>query len=203
MISWTIGIDEVGRGPLAGPVMVGVVCLPTKFDWRRLRGVDDSKRLSRHQRDRVTNKASSLRQDGQLHYQVAMVSAPVIDQLGINVAISLALRRAINQLMINFNKQPGQCRVLLDGGLHAPKNFLNQTTIIAGDALEPVIGLASIVAKSRRDCYMTKKSREVRFAPYGFADHKGYGTKAHRRAIKRHGLSPLHRRSFCGNLING
>ena len=158
MINWTIGIDEVGRGPLAGPVMVGVVCLPTKFDWRRLRGVDDSKRLSHNQRRQVVGQAAKLRHDGQIDYQVAMVSAPVIDRIGINAAIKLSLCRAIDRLMINFNKSPKQCRVLLDGGLYAPKEFSHQTTIIAGDASEPSIGLASIIAKTRRDYYMTKKS---------------------------------------------
>jgi ribonuclease HII len=90
--------------------------------------------------------------------------------------------------------------VLLDGGLKAPGEYVNQETIIKGDSKEKVIGLASIMAKVTRDAYMVRVSTEFDYAPYKFEVHKGYGTKAHREAILKNGLTKEHRKSFCKNL---
>src|SRR5690606_35077025 len=95
---------------------------------------------------------------------------------------------------------PEECEVLLDGSLKAPANFLNQKTIIKGDSLEPVIGLASILAKVTRDRHMERIGKRSELAPYCLNVHKGYGTKLHREMIKLHGLSAIHRQSFCRNI---
>jgi len=197
MRRWLSGIDEVGRGPLAGPVGVGVVCVPARLYWARLSGVADSKRLTAAKREAVAKRAKQLARTGCLRYRVSLVSAPVIDRLGINPAIALAIQRALKRL----NVPPADCVVKLDGGLRAPAHYTKQVTIVGGDAREPVIALASIVAKVRRDRYLTRLSKQASYAPYGFAKHKGYGTKTHRGAIVTHGLSNQHRQQYCKKLL--
>lgn len=193
---YLIGIDEVGRGPLAGPVAVGVVRTPANFDWvSKLAGVTDSKKLTEQKQESIYKAAFELRKIGLIDFSVAMVSAEKIDQKGIQWAIRNALARSVRRVGAqesDFFK--------LDGGLYAPEKFLYQETIIKGDAKEQVIGLASIVAKVTRDRYMVRKADLPPFAPYDFAQHKGYGTKTHRVAIAQHGLSPEHRASYCRNI---
>lgn len=192
-MKWLIGVDEAGRGPLAGPVSVGVVKIPLDFDWGLIPGVDDSKKISAENRQTLLRRAQELRYHRQLDFAVAMVGAPVIDEKGIMYAINLAIARCIRRLELN----PADCYFKLDGSLHAPKKF-QQETIIKGDSLERVIGLASISAKVTRDRYMERIAR--RYTQYDFAQHKGYGTKAHREAIARYGKSPIHRVSYCKNI---
>ena len=203
-----IGVDEAGRGPLAGPVAVGVVLVPLAFPWQRLLpGVDDSKRLTARARMKIFQLAKELKNDGQLDYKVSLCGAKTIDRLGINRAVSLALSRALARL--HHTKRPGGFRaedlfsasVRLDGGLRAPSAYLEQQTIIGGDRLEPAISLASIMAKVTRDQYMVNLALNKAYQPYDFARHKGYGTLAHRRAILERGLSPEHRRSYCRRVI--
>jgi ribonuclease HII len=191
---YLVGIDEVGRGPLAGPVAVGVVKIPTDFDWNLLPGVDDSKKLTSEKRSEIFNQAKKLRHTGHLDFTVAQVGPSVIDQRGIVHAIKLATNRCISRLGL----RPEQVTLRLDGSLYAPLEF-KQATIIKGDTLYAEIGLASIVAKVTRDTYMCRIAR--RFSRYGFEGHKGYGTKAHRDAIRRYGLSPIHRVSYCQNCL--
>lgn len=189
---YLVGIDEVGRGPLAGPVAVGVVKIPIDFDWSLLLGVDDSKKLTPERRSEIFNQAKQLRHAGQLDFTVAQVGPSVIDERGIVHAIKLATNRCISRLEL----RPDQVTIRLDGSLYAPLEF-KQATIIKGDTLYAEIGLASIMAKVTRDAYMNRIAR--RFSLYGFEGHKGYGTKAHREVIKRYGLSPIHRVSYCRN----
>jgi len=208
-----IGIDEVGRGPLAGPVGVGVVLVPANFDWKKLPGVTDSKKLTEAKREQIYIEALGLKKVGALDFAVAMVSAPVIDRVGIVSAINLAMSRALNQVCSRSHLEHAYAvvrgetsnysdvMVKLDGGLKAPNKYPNQETIIKGDGKVKEIGLASIVAKVTRDRYMVRKSQCEMFAPYSFAAHKGYGTKAHRAAIVKYGLSSLHRHSYCKNLL--
>ncbi len=188
------GVDEVGRGPLAGPVAVGVASVPKDFDWRKLNGVTDSKKLSEKKREEIYKKARRLKAAGQIDFTVSMVSAGVIDKRGIVPAIELALNRSLQRLGVEDTMD-----IKLDGGLKAPDNFKNQETVIKGDAKVKEIGLASIVAKVERDKYMERKSAEPIYAPYKWHENKGYGTKVHRAAIKKNGLTKLHRRTFCGN----
>jgi ribonuclease HII len=190
--TYYIGIDEAGRGPLAGPVTVGVVKIPNDFDWEMIPGVTDSKKLSPEKRAEIFARAKELRHKRMLDFAVAQVGASVIDNRGIIHAIRLATNRCIARLQL----RPEQVTIRLDGSLSAPEEY-KQATIIKGDALYPEIGLASIVAKETRDAYMTRIAR--RFFRYGFEEHKGYGTKAHRQAIKQYGLSPIHRVSYCQN----
>ena len=202
MNKWVIGIDEVGRGPLAGPVGVGVVLVPVDFDWKLLIGVNDSKKLSPENREAIFRLTKQLKKVGELQYSVAMVSASKIDKIGIVPATNLAMIRALKKVTTTLPKTAlGKVVVKLDGGLKAPVEYLNQETIIKGDSKEKVIGLASIMAKVTRDKYMEKLAKKPEFSKYNFAQHKGYGTKAHRQTIIENGLSKEHRSCFCGNLI--
>ena len=215
MNEWLIGIDEAGRGPVAGPVAVGVVLVPADFDWGLLPGVNDSKQLSEKKREEIFEAARQLKAAGQLCYAVAQVSASVIDKIGIVSAVNLGIKRGLaraerdlkSNVSINVNINTNitfdpslNVKVLLDGGLKAPEQFVDQETIIKGDAKEPVIGLASIIAKVTRDHYMTRVSREPAYTKYHFDIHKGYGTKAHREAIAKFDLSPQHRVGYCKNI---
>jgi ribonuclease HII len=155
--------------------------------------VRDSKKLSEEQRAAWFSKIEALRRDGALVYSLSFVSARVIDARGISHAIFRAVSRTLSRAGV-----PQSIRVLLDGGLRAPKEFHNQKTIIRGDEKELAIALASIVAKVRRDAYMVRVARE--YPAYGFDQHKGYGTRRHINAIRRSGFSPLHRRTFCRKL---
>lgn len=193
-MKYNVGIDEAGRGPLAGPVAVGVVKVPADFQWLEVMpGVNDSKKLSQKQRAELFRAAKLLRHRGLIDFAVAMVGASVIDKEGIVPAINTAMKRAINRLQLS----PSETFIRLDGSLHAPPEF-EQATIIKGDALYPEIGLASICAKETRDAYMRRVDR--RWSGYGFAQHMGYGTKDHRQAIAERGKCPIHRVSYCKNV---
>ena len=193
-MKYIVGIDEAGRGPLAGPVGVGVVKVPRDFDWEMIPGVTDSKKLSSAQRAVIFARAKELRHLRLLDFAVAQVGAGFIDTEGIVPAIQLAMKRCLDRLSLDVST----VSVRLDGSLKAPKIY-KQATIIKGDLLYPEIGLASIVAKETRDAYMRRIAK--RFSAYDFATHMGYGTKAHRHAISTYGLSPIHRKSFCKNCL--
>lgn len=188
---WIVGIDEVGRGPIAGPVSVGV------FVWKsssripvlkRIK-IKDSKQMSPLSREKTFEEVQKWVKCGNALYEVVSVKAEVIDAKGIPYAIRNAIASGLAKLAV-----PPSARILLDGGLKAPKEYLFQKTIIKGDQKEKVISLASICAKVTRDEYMKKQSKK--YPAYGFHAHKGYGTKAHYESISKHGLTPLHRKSF-------
>ncbi len=187
---YIIGIDEAGRGPLAGPVSIGIAVVPVGFNWNMILGVGDSKKVLPKNREAIFRRAKLLKKEGILDYAVVLVSAKVIDAHGITRAVSLGIARALKKLACN----PKKVIVRLDGLLKAPQEYVHQKTIIKGDAKEKVIGLASIMAKVTRDRTMVCVARN--YPRYGFETHKGYGTLAHRRAIKKYGLSPIHRKSF-------
>lgn len=191
MQKFLIGIDEAGRGPLAGPVSVGAVCVSTGFDFSLFEGAKDSKQMTEKAREAIFEKMQELKKSGVINFVVALSSATTIDTKGIVPAIRVALDGAIGKLAVN----PIECKVLLDGGLKAPAEYLNQETIIRGDSKEKVIALASIAAKVLRDRHMMKIAEK--YPQYGFEIHKGYGTKKHSEAIEKFGLSEIHRRSFC------
>lgn len=193
---YLVGVDEAGRGPLAGPVTVGVAVIEQTFDWSLLPGVGDSKKLSEKKREAVFARAMELKGEGRLNFAVGQTAAALIDKGGIVGAVETAMRQALEELALD----PDDCELRLDGALRAPAVYRQQTTIIRGDALEPIIGLASIMAKVTRDRYMAQIGAEPRFAPYRFAVHKGYGTKEHRELIREHGLSVIHRASFCRHI---
>ena len=187
---YIVGIDEVGRGPLAGPVTVAAVLKPKRFVWENFK---DSKKLSPQKREEFFLRFKSM------PYAVSSVSNTLIDKFGISVAIRLAVSRCLKKLSKDYGLRTIDYKLLLDGSLYAPKIYENQTTIIKGDEKIPIIAVASIIAKVKRDRYMIRLHKK--FPQYGFAIHKGYGTKLHQEAIRKHGLSEIHRKSFCKKFI--
>jgi ribonuclease HII len=127
---------------------------------------------------------------------VSLVSASHIDKYGISHAIRKGIEDGLKKLALN----PETARILLDGSLKAPEIFTDQETIIKGDAKEKIIGLASIMAKVTRDRYMAQVAKK--YPKYEFEIHKGYGTRKHCDAIERHGISALHRKSFCKRFLS-
>ncbi len=196
-MKYLIGIDEAGRGPLAGPVSVGAVLVPVDFDWALVEGVRDSKKLSEKKREEIFERTRELVQSSPLRFAVSTSSAAYIDTYGIVPAIKRALAEALSKFEIG----PTNCRVLLDGSLKAPEEYLHQETIIRGDDTEPAISLASIMAKVTRDRLMKRLS--PKYPAYDFHVHKGYGTAAHLSVIARYGLSEVHRSTFCSRLHVG
>lgn len=192
---YIIGIDEAGRGPLAGPVSVGAVRVPDTFDFTLLDGVRDSKQLSAKARDRWYEKLVQMQQEEFLRFSVSFASAETIDNKGIVAAI----KGALSQCLKNLDADPEVSEILLDGSLFAPREYVHQKTIIRGDSTEPLISLASIAAKVERDRKMEKFSKI--YPAYNFHVHKGYGTLRHRQMIQANGLCALHRTTFCKNLI--
>ena len=180
MSTLTCGVDEAGRGPLAGPVVAAAVILPPNTP---LSGLNDSKKLSPRQRERL---AAEIRATA-LAWAVAEASAAEIDEWNILRATLRAMARAVAALPV----MPDE--VLVDGN-QAPALEVPVRTIIGGDALEPAIMAASILAKTHRDARLV--ALEARHPGYGFARHKGYGTAAHLAALARLGPCPEHRRSF-------
>lgn len=185
-----VGIDEAGRGPLAGPVSVGVVIVPVTFNFNLFRGLKDSKQLSEDQREIWFNKLKELKKQSLLDYSVALVGSQIIDEKGIVHAVKVGMRRCLKRI----NAFPPYTHIALDGSLYAPEEFISQETIIKGDARVPIIALASVAAKVTRDRRMVRLSKE--FPEYLFDIHKGYGTKKHIKAIRSVGPCELHRKSF-------
>lgn len=177
-----LGIDEVGRGPWAGPLVVGAVVLGVDIE-----GLTDSKKLTKKRREELD---VIIRRDA-AGYGLGWVSAEEIDQIGLPKALKLATIRAAEQVKASYHE------IIIDGTI----NFLRETskgkyvtTLAKGDLLVPSISAASIIAKVARDNYMAQQDRA--FPGYGFASHVGYGTAAHRAAIEKLGVTPLHRLSF-------
>lgn len=189
---YVIGIDEVGRGPLAGPVAVCALRITPRL-LLRFKTIKESKQLSERQRE-IWYGRMLARTGPELSFAVSFVGARIIDEKGIQYAIRLALTRSLRKL----HARPDQCLVLLDGGLYAPKAYAKQRTIIRGDATKTVIAMASVVAKITRDRLMSRL--HAKHPAYGFARHKGYGTMTHYAAIRKHGLSEQHRKSFLRTL---
>jgi ribonuclease HII len=199
---YLIGIDEVGRGPIAGPTAVGAVLyeLQKKDKIEEIFNlIKDSKKLTEKKREEFFQKIKYASDEKLLKYSVSFVSNKQIDKFGIVPAIKACLEKSINKVMDEtYEDRPrtySECLVLLDGGLKAPEEFIHQKTIIGGDNLEMIISMASVAAKVRRDrvmCLLAKK-----FPDYGFEKHKGYGTKLHYGQIKKYGLCEIHRRTYC------
>jgi ribonuclease HII len=181
------GVDEAGRGPLAGPVVAAAVILDRD---RRVKGVDDSKRLTPAQRERlfeqILERAPGL--------GIGIVDPQTIDRVNILEATRLAMYEALGKLT------PRPDLVLIDA-LRLPALTLRQKPLIKGDRRSASIAAASIVAKVTRDRLMLEA--DARFPEYGFARHKGYPTREHLAALEKHGPCPIHRRTFHGVWIQG
>ena len=179
------GIDEVGRGPLAGPVVAGAVILPPDC---RILYLNDSKKLTERRRellyDEIMEKVVAA--------AVGMASPARIDEINILQATYEAMREAISKLAV----EPG---ILLNDAVTIPEMIIPQVPIIKGDAKSVSIAAASILAKVTRDRLMVEYDRVM--PEYGFAGHKGYGSKEHIKAIKKYGPTPIHRKTFIKNFI--
>lgn len=195
-----LGVDEAGRGPLAGPVAVGIVAAPNGFDVaKEFPGVADSKKLSEKKREKLFAMLESRVAAGDVRFTVEFESAETIDREGIAPVLSEAVARGCRALArelghpMSSGHRMSELHILLDGALRAPNEYA-QETIIRGDALVPLISLASIAAKVSRDRLMVALAAE--YPDYGFEKHKGYGTRAHYDALARHGPCAIHRLSF-------
>ena len=200
MQKYIIGIDEVGRGPIAGPLVLCACALEVGTEVLSLfpKGeLRDSKKLSEKVRMSIVESIQPFVESGQIIFGLGEVSAEEIDSNGLSVAIKEALVAALRK--VHAKGVAKDSFIFLDGSLHAPNEY-QQETIIKGDEKIPVIALASIIAKVYRDTLM-KKVADV-YPGYGFESHVGYGTKAHYEAIKQLGLTVLHRRSFLKNFTS-
>ena len=185
-----IGVDEAGRGPLAGPVAVGAIRVEEGYDiLERFPGLNDSKKLSEKKRETLFHILQEEMRAERAQAVVILSSVAMIDGKGIAHAVRHGVEKAVRALA----PEPEGVKVWLDGSLAAPKEYA-QETVIGGDALIPAIMLASIAAKVTRDRYMLQADRE--HPAYGFAQHKGYGTKAHYEALMKAGPCALHRTTF-------
>jgi len=191
-----IGLDEVGRGSLAGPVAVAAVYLPKKIRFRNLK---DSKKLSVKKREEWFKLVKS---DKRIFFTTAMVSPKVIDRINISEAANLAASRAFKKLITDYKLPLGKITAYLDGGLYIQKTLNSKPktlkTLIRADEKINAVKLASIVAKVSRDHLMIRLSKK--YPEYGFHKHKGYGTKAHFHALRVNSICRIHRRSFLKNL---
>lgn len=180
------GVDEAGRGPLAGPVYAAAVILPPGYI---IEGVNDSKKLSEKKRDLLFDRIV----DECLCYNIGVATEKEIDEINILQATFLAMRRAVDGLdlkpdiaLIDGNKKPG-----LD---------IEEWDIIKGDGKSANIAAASILAKVSRDRYMLEMAEK--YPQYQFEKHKGYGTKLHYEMIEKYGISPIHRKTFLKKILN-
>ncbi|MDP2867979.1 ribonuclease HII [Methyloversatilis sp.] len=179
---WTAaGVDEAGRGPLCGPVYAAAVILDPA---RPIDGLNDSKKLSEKKREAL----ALLIREHALAWAVGFATVEEIDRMNILHASMLAMRRAVEGLVV----QP--CEVLIDGNRVPPGLAIPARAIVGGDASEPAISAASILAKTGRDQEM--KALALLYPQYGIVRHKGYPTPEHLAALREHGPSPIHRRSF-------
>lgn len=185
-----VGIDEVGRGCIAGPVSVGAVVMYSGTRLPAFSSIKCSKKLTPKKRAEWLRLAREKRGEGKLDFAVSHISPSVVDEIGITGAIQKALEKSLDSLALNEK----ETHIMLDGGLKAPEKFPHQRTITKGDEKDSVISLASVVAKVIRDELMEEYSKK--YPQYGFEKHKGYGTKFHRDRVSTYGPCELHRRTF-------
>jgi len=220
--NYFIGIDEVGRGSLAGPVTVAALAAPPRLKFQ-IPGLvlKDSKRLSVGERLRWFEY---LKNHQLIFFAVASVSPKVIDRINISRAANLAATRALKRLLVQLEQSPvpsgrlqianqhrlaAKCKVFLDGGLYVDKKLLtachwspkNVRTVVRGDERYACVKLASVAAKVIRDRHMANPKLDGR-GRYQLARHKGYGTAAHLAAIKKYGPTAMHRLTFLGRFRN-
>ncbi len=191
--SFVVGCDEVGRGSLAGPVVAAAVVLDPKQTYK-LKEVRDSKQISAEKRfslERVIKQYS-------LGFGIGVVSHEVIDQINIHKATLLAMKQAVESLEAKLKVSMKQTFIYIDGKFIIPELSYEQQAVVGGDNKILSVAAASILAKTFRDRLMVKL--HDKHPAYNFAQHKGYGTLQHRTAVKRFGVSAVHRLSFCSNI---
>jgi ribonuclease HII len=190
-----IGIDEAGRGPLAGPVVAGAVCISSSINFsdKKLKQIislaKDSKQLSEKKREMIFEL---IMKEKKLKWGIGVVNFNTIDRINILNATKLAMKKAV----LNIKKDFKSTILIIDGNQKI-KMDVDQITIVKGDQKVFLCSCASILAKVYRDRLMRRCDKK--YPKYGFLQHKGYPTKKHYQMIKKHGLSPIHRKSFnCG-----
>lgn len=181
------GVDEVGRGPLAGPVVAAAVILPEDFD---ILGIDDSKKLSEKKREELFD----IIKENAIAYGIGMADHTVIDEINILQATKVAMKEAIENL-----KQNVPVDYILFDAMKIDDVDIPQESIIKGDAKILAIAAASIIAKVTRDRMMVEYSKE--YPGYAFEKNKGYGTKAHYQGIEQNGICPIHRKTFLKKIL--
>lgn len=179
------GIDEAGRGPLAGPVCAAAVILPSGLE---IEGLNDSKKLSEKKREALYD----IIKEKAVAYSIALVDEKTIDEINILQATFLAMRNAVDGLSVKPD-------IALIDGNQKPGLSIEQRTIVKGDAKSMSVAAASILAKVTRDRFMLELDKQ--YPQYQFAKHKGYGTKLHYECIAEHGVSPVHRRTFLKKIL--
>ena len=184
--NYICGIDEAGRGPLCGPVVASAVILDKDII---IEGVNDSKKLTEKKREELYEKIMS----NALSVGVGMADINEIEELNILGATKLAMTRAVENLKIKPDY------VLIDGNQNVKTIEIEQKTLVSGDSKSLSIACASIIAKVTRDRLL--RDMDEKYPEYGFAKHKGYGTKVHIEAIKKYGITDIHRPSFCKKFI--
>jgi len=176
----TVGIDEVGRGSWAGPVVAGAVILSAPIS-----GLKDSKKLSKAQREALAWEINL----NALAVGLGWVDAHELDEIGLTAAVGLAMERALAQIIVDFEE------IIIDGNLNYFPNDTRAKAVIKADDSVPSVSAASIVAKVARDSYMANVAHQ-KFPEYAFDKHVGYGTSLHQQMLKLYGVSELHRKSF-------
>lgn len=182
---YVCGVDEVGRGPLAGPVVCAAVIMPLD---NVIGGVDDSKKLSAKKRERLAEEIQKIA----IACHISLIEAKIIDEINILEATKLCMKNAVEGLSLKPDY------VITDGNMTLDI-AIPQTSIVKGDAKSYTIGCASIIAKVYRDALMDKYAEE--YPQYDFIHNKGYGTAKHVEGIKAYGLTPIHRKSFTKNFV--
>ncbi len=185
-VNYICGIDEAGRGPLAGPVVVACAIMPKDS---MIEGVNDSKKISEKKREKIYEQIINEA----ISYSVGIIDEAKIDEINILQATKLGLTTAVKELKIKPDI------ILVDALTKIDTDGIPYRSIIKGDALSYSISAASIIAKVTRDRIMLGYDKV--YPEYGFAKHKGYGTAMHMEAIREYGLCPIHRRSFVKNII--
>lgn len=192
-VDYIAGVDEVGRGPLAGPVVAACVILPKDFDTP---GLDDSKKLTEKRRNAMLEV---IRKEA-VAYGLGMASLEKIDEVNILEATKGAMKIAIAKAEAMLMKKAGaKIDHILFDAIKIEDIQIPQTSIIQGDGKSVSIAAASILAKVTRDAMMVKYAEE--YPGYSFESNKGYGTKAHYEGLEKHGITPIHRRSFLKKML--
>lgn len=188
-----IGVDEAGRGPLAGPVVAAAVVINEYSSY--LDEVNDSKKLTETKRERIFK---NILKDSNISYGIGIVDADVIDEINILEATYIAMKKAIDDVIDGIE---GKYLILVDGNRKIKNCEYNQETIVKGDSKSLAIATASIIAKVTRDRIM--KELDLKIPGYNFSKHKGYGTKEHYKLLRENGVSNIHRKSFLKNFLEG
>jgi len=205
---WVVGVDEAGRGPLAGPITLSAFLAPQNLKRKLIKilggKVKDSKQFSPAKRYVMYREFLRLRKKDKIFFCASHVSNKIIDNRGISKATQMGISKSLAKLHKSYDRRIcvkiEDTKIRLDGSLKAPEKYANQKTIVGGDSINIFIACASIVAKVRRDRLMCRLASK--YPHYALEIHKGYGTALHYSLLRKHGISPIHRKSFLTKLTD-